>query len=169
MAYAEPPAVPETELARLNADLDKGSTNRAEAAVAMRIAGAAYSEIARTLDFTSAHQARMSVEATLAATAGGNDREQLRFVEARRLERLLRSLWRKALDENHDEHLAAIRTALAVIDRHARLYGLDAPAEMVVYSPSREEIDRFVAVAAASLTAKLPDEADIIDGQVVDG
>lgn len=168
MAYAEPAPVSEAALVRANADLDKGRTNRAESAVAMRIAGANYTEIAKTLGYTSANQARVSVETALAATAGEADREQLRFVEARRLERLLRSLWRKALDESNEEHLAAIRTALAIIDRHARLYGLDAPAEMVVYSPSREEIDRFVASAAASLTARLPEEADIIDGQVLD-
>lgn len=172
MAYAQPALLdPDDDPTEANKDLTaKDRNSRQEAAVAMRIAGATYSEIARMLDYSSGTHARQAVERSLASTAGTQDRDQLRYVEARRLERLLRSLWRKATDDTCDEHLAAVRTAVAVIDRHAKLYGLDAPQEMVVYTPAASEIEAWVATMAKQVRGELPEEADIITGeyQIVD-
>lgn len=168
MAYAEPKMVKEKDVAEANKDLDvKDRKTRQEAAVALRIAGAPYAEIAAVLDYSSGQVARQAVERSLAETITGDSREQMRYIEARRLERLIRSCWRKATDESHGEHLAAIRTALTLIDRHARLYGLDAPTEMVVYSPSAKEIEEFVARTTRSEVRELPMEADIVDGHVL--
>ena len=50
MAYAEPKPVPEKDLDNLNADLEEtDKATRVEAALALRIAGASYSEIADVL------------------------------------------------------------------------------------------------------------------------
>lgn len=167
MAYATPAPLEEEDLPKANSDLSlRDRATRCEAAVALRIEGAPYSEIARTLGYASPALARQAVERSLATTVGSEAREQLRFVEGRRLERLLRSLWGKATDETSEEHLAAIRTAVAIIDRHARLYGLDAPTEMVVYTPAASEIEAWVARMAAQVRGELPQEADII-GQTV--
>ena len=170
MAYAQPEGIAEEQLPRANADLRlRDRATRQEAAVALRIAGASYSEIARTLEYASAALARQAVERSLATTVGGESRDQLRFIEARRLERLLRSLWGKATDEHDEEHLAAVRTAVAIIDRHARLYGLDAPQEMVVYTPAATEIEAWVSRMAAQVRGELPAEADIIGETVAIG
>jgi hypothetical protein len=167
MAYAQPEPLEEHELPRANKDLDKKDrATRQEAAVTLRIYGANYSEIARTLGYASPTHARQAVERSLASAAGQDSREQLRFIEARRLERLLRSVMSKATDEKNEEHLAAVRTAVAIIDRHARLYGLDAPQEMVVYTPAASEIEQWVATMSRQVRAELPQEADII-GEVV--
>jgi hypothetical protein len=167
MAYAQPdPIHDEKALTKANADLEaKDRKSRQEAAVALRIAGATYSDIARTLDYASAALARQAVERSLATTAGTESREQLRFIEARRLERLLRGLWKKATDETNEEHLAAVRTAIAVIDRHAKLYGLDAPQEMVVYTPAASELEAWVANMAKQVRGEFPEEADIITAE----
>jgi hypothetical protein len=155
-------------LVDLNADLDLADrSQRQDAAVAMRIAGATYGEIAKALEYRSAQDARLAVERALAQSVGDDDREKQRYLTARRLERLLRALWRKATDESSMEQLPAVRASLAVIDRYARLYGLDAPTEMVVYTPSRLEIERFVASVSASMNSELPSEADIVEGEVV--
>jgi hypothetical protein len=170
MAYAEPDPVTEKELDTLNGDLDeKDRPSRQEAAVALRIAGATYSEIARTLAYSSPTHARQGVERALANSVGEDDREQMRFIEGRRLERLLRGLWKKATDEEGEEQLAAARTALAVIDRHAKLYGLDAPTVHAIYSPTQTEMEQWLAGVAEQVRADQPDEYDIIQGEIEAG
>lgn len=169
MAYADPDPIDERGLERLNADLDAPDRrSRVEAAMALKVAGANYSEIADVLEYSSVDQARSAVERGLAATAGEEDRKRLREISGRRLERLLRGLWSKATDPEHPEHLSATRTALSLIDRHIRLYGQDAPSEMVVYAPGQAEIGEWIANMASHLRAGLPQELDIIDGEVVD-
>lgn len=169
MAYAEPDPVPETALERLNPDLDeKDRQTRMEAAIGMRVAGANYSEIAEVLEYATVDAARTAVERGLAATATEEDRQRQRELASRRLERLLRGLWKKATDEEHPEHLSATRTALALVDRHIRLWGLDAPSEMVVYSPTAGEMEAWVASMVQRVKGSLPEEVDIIEGEVVD-
>lgn len=169
MAYAEPDPVDEKGLDRLNPDLDAPDRrSRVEAAIALKIAGANYSEIADALEYSSVEQARSAVERGLAATAGEEDRRQLREISGRRLERLLRGLWTKATDPEDPEHLSATRTALALIDRHIRLFGQDAPSEMIVYAPGQAEIENWVAEMASHLRAAQPQEVDIIEGEVVE-
>ncbi len=107
------------------------------------------------------------MERSLAATVDSGDRDRMRSLTSRRLERILRGLWGKAADPNHPEHLAAARTAIAVIDRHARLYGLDAPTEMVVYTPAAAEIERWVTGMAQKQVGAMPEEANILEGEVV--
>lgn len=167
MAYAEPEEPKDLE--RLNPDLDtqEDRASRQQSAVALRIAGATYSEVAQALGYASANHARLAVERALASTVGDEDREQMRFLEGRRLERLLRGLWGKATNERHPEQLAATRTALAIIDRHAKLYGLDAPTQMVVHSPTAGEIEAWVAQMAAQVSTGMPKEKDIIEGEIV--
>lgn len=171
MGYAEPDPIPEgQDLTRLNDDLDESDRpSRQESAIALRIEGAPYTDIAKTLGYASANHARQAVERGLASTVSGEDREQMRFIEARRLERILRGLWGKATNGEHAEHLAAARTALGVIDRHARLYGLDAPQEMVVYNPTGTELNAWVQNLAAQVREAGPAEVDIVDGYVIRG
>jgi hypothetical protein len=170
MAYAEPDDPGEQGLARLNDDLnDKDRASRQEAAVALRIAGATYSEIARTLSYSSVTRAREAVERALAQSVGDDDRDRMRFIEGRRLERLLRGLWKKATDEEDDEQLSAARTALAVIDRHAKLYGLDAPVVHAVYSPTQTEMEQWLHGIAEQVREGQPDEYDIIAGEIEAG
>ena len=58
MAYAEPKPVPEKDLDKLNADLEEtDKATRVEAALALRIAGASYSEIADVLGYASVSSA----------------------------------------------------------------------------------------------------------------
>jgi len=164
MAYATPAPMDEGE----NHPDFKDRASRLEAAVALRIHGASYSEIARTLGYTTAHNARLAVERGLANTVGTESRDQQRFIEARRLERLLRSVYGRATDENDPEHLGYVRTALALIDRHAKLYGLDAPAEVILYNPTAREIQEWINTKAALTSQGFPEEADIIHGEIIE-
>ena len=67
------------------------------------------------------------------------------------------------------QHLAYNARALALIDREAKLWGVDAPTQVQI-SANDEQIEAYVknmsVLAAASLEA---DEAEILDADVVEG
>jgi hypothetical protein len=146
----------------------KDRETRTKAAVAMKIRGVNYSKIAEVLGYVSPTQARQAVERSLAASAGPDERAQQRHLESRRLERLLRSVWKKATDDEGEEHLAYVRAALAIIDRHARLVGADAPQEMVVYNPTQREMDEWIATMVKQVNGEMPQEYDVIEGVAID-
>jgi hypothetical protein len=140
------------------------------AALALRLAGAGYDEVADALGLPSAQAARNHAEDALAARAWDDvkGRERLRAENSARIERLLRSVWTKATDNDHPEHLAAVKVARELIDRHCKLYGLDAPAEIVIHNPTASEIDAWVAGMIAVTTSELRAmEPDVIDVEEV--
>lgn len=125
---------------------ERTPAKRANAAVALRLAGASFQEVADALEFVDARTARHAVEDALAASAGdAADRDTLRREAVGRLERLLRGTWAKATTPDHPEHIPAGKFALAVVDRIIRLQGLDAPSEVTIHTPTMREIDAWVA------------------------
>lgn len=147
---------------------------QAEAAVRLRLAGANYSEIAQMLEYPTATHARNAVERHLADTVGEEDREQARYMEGQRLLRVMRSLYSRAtgtedgLEEGLYDHLGYAKVYLSYIDRRVKLYGLDAPTELnVAYSPRAEELQRAVAETVAEIRGHFPEEADILDAEVI--
>lgn len=168
MAYAEP-TTPETALERPNPDLDeKDRASRVESAIALRVAGANYSEIATFLGYATPDAARSAVERGLASTVNDEDRSQMRQIANRRVERLLAAIDGKATDPKNPEQLSAVRTALALIDRHAKMNGYDAPTEVSIYSPSEKQIQEFLATQARRIVGALPQEVDIVDAEVIE-
>lgn len=158
--------VPPDEVVPLNNDLlAKDRHNRMASAVALRIQGANYSEIARLLEYPSAVDARQAVERTLAETVGDDDREMMRAVESRRIERLFRSTFKRAINEKDPEQLSATKVALMLIDRHIKLRGLDAPQQMVVHNPSAIEMQKWIEEASKQIRPAMPEEVDIIEGE----
>lgn len=159
-------------------DLDlekvKGETEdaptRAAAAVALRIDGAGWSDIARVLDYSSAQRARGAVERALAdETSTPEQIEHVRWLNARRLEKILQSLMRRATNPKDPDHLQYARMSVVVIDRHLKLYGADAPQKMnVTYSPAAGELENWVMQTAQQVSDDMAREADIIDAEVVD-
>jgi hypothetical protein len=142
---------------------------RAAAALQLRIDGAGWGDIAKVLDFDTPADARMAVENALAHEAKSTeDIEQIRFLEARRMERILTSLMRRATNPKDPDHLAYARTAMVVIDRHTKLYGADAPQQLnVTYNPAAGQIEKWVASMARQVHGELQ-EAEILDVEIVD-
>ena len=139
-----------------------GNTRNGRAALALRLAGASYSEIADTVGYADPVLARQAVVREMAAFETDDaSRQRLRDEEGARIERLLRGVWGKATNPNDPEHLAAAKVALSLVDRHARLYGLDAPQEVVVYNPTTAEIDQWVASMTSEAVPTVI-EADVI-------
>jgi predicted transcriptional regulator len=157
-----------------NEDLEKpepGETpKRAEAALALRMSGASYTDIAKHLGYSSAYRARTAVERILAETANSpEERDQQRVLHDRRLNRLLQSVMGKATNPKEQDHLAYNARALAILDRIGKLHGVDAPTESIVYTPSAEKIEALIAKTLTVAQVSLDnDEADIIDADVVE-
>lgn len=136
-----------------------------QAATALRLAGASYAEVAEALGLADAVEARNIVERDLATRSDDEvGRTALRAEEEARILRLLRGVWAKATTPGDPEHLVAARVALAMVDRHARLMGLDMPTEVIVYTPTTSEIDAWVAEVVALQHTDILDveEADVL-------
>jgi hypothetical protein len=141
------------------------------AALALRLAGATYDEVADALGLPSAENARDLTERALAARADldRNGRDRLRAENGARLERLMRGVWQKAIDPEHPDHLVAVRVARELVDRHCKLYGLDAPSELIVHAPTAAEIDAWVAGMVAEQTKGLRAmEAAVVEAEVIE-
>lgn len=154
---------------------------QAEAAIRLRLAGANYSEIADMLEFPTPALARAAIERHLAESVTEDDREQARYMEGQRLLRVMRSLYPRATlsegtrDEEGNpqeplyDHLGYAKVYLSYVDRRIKLYGLDAPTELTVaYSPRAEELQRAVQETLEELRGKFPEEADIMDADIIE-
>jgi hypothetical protein len=60
-----------------------------------------------------------------------------------------------------------VRTARELIDRHIRLFGMDAPTEIVVHSPTTMELEAWVA-QVLSYAANDVQELDVIEAEVIE-
>ena len=145
------------------------STSKAEAAVAMFVWGANYTEIKNKLGYSSARHARIAVERALAASADSEeDRDKMRVVISKRLNRLLASHMSKAVDPKEPEQLAYSARVLAIIDRQAKLYGVDAPTQIQISASDdiiREYVEFMMPQAREDQQAI---EADILEADVLD-
>ncbi len=165
--------VPPTEMIKAGKEIEtakdtEAPRNRAASALQLRIDGAGWGDIARVLDFDTPADARMAVENALAnESRSTEDIDQIRFLEARRMERILSSLMRRATNPKDPDHLAYARTAMVVIDRHTKLYGADAPQQLnVTYNPAAGQIEQWVSAMARQVHGEI-EEADILDVEVV--
>lgn len=141
---------------------------KANAAIQMRLAGATWDEIAQTLGFPTARQALVATEKALERQLqSSEDREQMRRLAGARLERLLRAIWPKAIDPNHPDQMLAVTKSREIVDRHAKLFGLDAPTEVVVHTPTQTELEQWVS-RVVSVASPPVEEFDIIAGEVLE-
>lgn len=147
-------------------ELAKARARKSNAAVQMRLAGASWGEIAQALGYPTPRQALVATERALVKQLDtADDREKMRKVAGARLERLLRSVWPKAIDPDSPDHLLAVSKAREIVDRHAKLYGLDAPTEVVVHNPTQNELESWVTRLFAAAEPQVVGY-DIIAGEV---
>lgn len=96
-------------------------------ALELRKAGATYEEIARTVGYSGpqgAHKAVMSaLQKTLQEPA-----DELRTLELDRLDKMQMSLWKAAIGGNQ----GAIDRVLKIMERRAKLLGIEAPQKIEV-------------------------------------
>jgi len=109
----------------------------------LRRAGATYDEAARAVGYATPQGAYLAYHRALKRTlveAGANEARQ---TELDRLDRLQRAIWPHALDGE----IPAANTILRLMDRRAKLLGLDAPTRITADVTTYEggtDIDREV-------------------------
>jgi hypothetical protein len=165
-SYEQDPTEPDgikDNTPRGNSEVMRAKDRKANAAIQLRIAGASWDEVAEVVGYPSGHAALVATERALEKELRTEENQKaMRSLAGKRLERMLRGVWTKAIDPNNPEHLAAVDRARLLIDRHAKLYGLDAPTEYVVTSPSQSELENWVGRVLSVQTNDLK-EPDIFD------
>lgn len=134
------------------------SERRAQA-IALRIAGLEWQAIADRLGYASRGAACTDVTRALEANRKAERAavEELRFVESQRLDRLQVAVWAQAIAGD----AKAVEAVLKVMDRRAKLFGLDASKQMEVAFTRRSELeaDAVADAVAAALEAIEVDDA----------
>lgn len=115
-----------------------------EKACDLRLAGMAYGAIATTVGYSNASHARAAVMAAIRTRVSESAR-QVRDMELARLDQMLMALW-PAVRRGDPR---ATDSALKVMERRARLLGLDSQRTGVVTEQEDSPIDELAARRAA--------------------
>lgn len=148
-------------------ELVRARTRKASAALALSLAGADWKQIAKTCGYPTPRAAKVAVELALEKRLTPMDREHLRKLVSGRLDSLLRSVWEKAHDDDSPDHLPAVGRARDLIADHRKLWGLDAPMEVMVTSPTQRQLEDWVARVLSTQTPPV-DDFDIVDADIVE-
>lgn len=145
------------------------SNDTVRASLALWTAGATYADIAAQFKFRTPAVAALAIERALSESVDDTtDRSKLRRRMSLTLDRLLRAVMPKAINAENPEQLPAVRVALTVVERYARLNGLDAPIDVNVNVADDDKFNRLVELAARGMGMPIPVEADIWDAEYVD-
>jgi hypothetical protein len=122
---------------------------REDQAISLRLAGLTLQQIADQLGFADHTAAIKAIDRALARAAPPDDVDQLRQVEAARLDRLIAARWQAAL-QGDDKAVASV---VQLIARRCRLLGLDRPVQLEAKVEHVEvtPIDVELALLAAQL------------------
>jgi len=115
---------------------------REKQALSMRRAGATYAQIADAVGYGTPSNAHRAVFRALDRIPTENA-EQLRIIESARLDAIQTAHWRPAVTGNP----ANARIVLKVMERRAKLWGLDAPTRV----ESTPDLDAEIKMLAAQL------------------
>lgn len=126
---------------------------REQQAVALRAAGATYLEVGRALGMDRSNAHKMVLRALARDHSDAVD--DLRRTESERLDRMQRAVWVEATQGN----LPAVDRVLRIMERRARLFGLDAPQRHVVTSELDESIEGLLAELQTLPPVPAPEEA----------
>lgn len=123
---------------------------RQQAALELRRSGLSYSEIAHRIGIgkTTAH--RLIEDAIREASATINDEaREMKALELSRLDGMLAGLWTDARRGN----VQAVDRVLKIMERRAKLLGLDAPVKVASTTPAGDEDPtRYVVPVPAMMT-----------------
>ena len=112
------------------------SLQRQKAAVELRRMGKSYAEIGRQVGISTSRAHALVTRAMIEARASiREDVVELRALEISRLDGMLGGLWPDARSGN----VGAVDRVLKIMERRARLLGLDAPAKVARTSAAGDE------------------------------
>jgi hypothetical protein len=130
-------------------------------ALGLRRAGITYDEIARQVGYANASGARKAVMRGLKRTLQ-DDADATRQLEADRLDRLQAGVWNAAAGGD----VQALDRVLKIMDRRAKLLGLDVPAKHELTGPGGGGL---VIEVLPELLPSMKDNDDEADADQADG
>lgn len=148
-----------------NKTVDELTTvTRREAMLKAWASGWTFGEIAERWGYKSPAFARAAIERALADADIVMDRpaERARFTTS--LLAHHKEAATRAADPEDEEQMAWMRMDIIVIDRLAKLLGLDAPTQVVI-TPGAEEFEVLTTALAIASGAVVPVEADPMGGE----
>jgi hypothetical protein len=171
MAMAQDSSHP-TGVAKVNdvstsKELTRARDRKANAALDMAIHGADWDQIAEVIGYPTARAAKVAVELALEKNLSSVDKQKMRLLIQARYNKMVQSVAGKATDETHPEHLAALGRYREITADVRRMWGLDAPQEVLVTNPTQREIDDWVGITVSQSIPQV-EEDDIVDAEVID-
>jgi hypothetical protein len=149
--------------------LARARDRKASAALELRRRGVEWDEIAEVLGYPTARTALVATERALEKQLGTEESQKfLRGLARSRLDRVLRAVYPKAIDETSPEQMLAAAKVRDLIATQMKLDGLEAPTQIVHHSPHQAEIEAWVSDMVKHKTPEL-EEADIFDGDIIEG
>ncbi len=136
------------EAIQRNALRDAEALQKEEQVLSLRRAGATYGAIAQQLGYANRSSAHAAYARALAREIAPNIRE-VRELEAARLEQLQLGIWGKAMAGD----VRAAEVVVKIMERRAKLFGLDAPITHVVEVITEDMLDRAIQQLEAELGA----------------
>lgn len=116
-----------------NRERELNALERQRQALELRKAGVPYAKIAEQLQYKDRSSAFRSVQAALKKTLQ-EPADELRTLELERLDALMLALWPQARSGNQ----GAVDRVLRIMERRARLLGLDAPTRTDLTTKGKE-------------------------------
>lgn len=158
-----------TDSALASADGTKLRRRRPEAAAILLVNGMDIAAIAQMLEYESELACHSDIEKAIASIGLDSwDKNQLRQIMGARLEQAWKIGITNANRRGYPAREAALSNAIRAAERIIKLYGLDAPAEVIVHTATSEQINAWVQGVLAERQAGLPEEKhDVISGTVV--
>jgi hypothetical protein len=148
---------------------------RADRALTLRSAGYSYRQIADALGYASTASAYGAVQRALERMRVTNDelREEYRLLHLERLERMFANVYPLTLRRRHPEtgewlppDEMMIARAIRLLEREARLLGLDAPQRVAITADQQEHyLDALLELRRVLEARQAQTEAQSIDGR----
>jgi hypothetical protein len=115
---------------------------RQNRALELKMAGATHTQIAEVLGYNSRNAVSLAIERALERDTSrvGSARDEFRRITVARTERLIRGLWNNAIRGD----LAAVDRVVKIMERQAKLLGLDAPTQVTITDETKSELSRLI-------------------------
>lgn len=148
-------------------ELVRARDRKANASLDMALHGANWDQIAEVMGYPTPRAAKVAVELALEKNLSTVDKQKMRLLIQGRYNAMVASVAGKALDEEHPEHLAALGRYREITADVRRMWGLDAPQEVLITNPTEREINEWVGL---TVSQSMPDveEDDIVDVELVE-
>lgn len=164
---SDPTGVAKVDDVNPSKELVRARERKANASLDMALHGANWDQIAEVMGYPTPRLAKVAVELALEKNLSTVDKQKMRLLIQGRYNAMVQAVASKALDEDHPEQLAALGRYREITADVRRMWGLDAPQEVLVTNPTEREITEWVGLTVSTGLPQV-EEDDIVEGEVLE-